>query len=164
MKQKIAKYIISFCAVFTIVLPSIMDLNSTHMTNPLWAPHARFHWSIQWYSITILNGIALYLLWGKYEDAKSFTDKHGFPIIIKAAFGGGGRGMRVVWKQEELKDNFERAKSEAQNAFGNPTVFLERFLYRPKHIEVQLLGDNHGNVVHLFERDCSVQRRHQKVV
>ncbi|KAK8216858.1 pyruvate carboxylase [Zalaria obscura] len=100
----------------------------------------------------------------KFEEVKKFTDEYGFPIIIKAAFGGGGRGMRVVWKQEELKDSFERATSEAKSAFGNGTVFVERFLYRPKHIEVQLLGDNHGNVVHLFERDCSVQRRHQKVV
>ncbi|KAK4943124.1 pyruvate carboxylase [Elasticomyces elasticus] len=100
----------------------------------------------------------------KFEEVKEFTDEHGFPIIIKAAFGGGGRGMRVVWKQEELKDSFERATSEAKSAFGNGTVFVERFLYRPKHIEVQLLGDNHGNVVHLYERDCSVQRRHQKVV
>jgi hypothetical protein len=70
-QSKWAKYLISFCAVVTIILPSIMDLNSTHMTNPLWAPHARFHWSIQWYSITILNGIALYLLWGRYADAGS---------------------------------------------------------------------------------------------
>ena len=100
----------------------------------------------------------------KFEEVKSFTDEFGFPIIIKAAFGGGGRGMRVVWKQEELKDAFERATSEAKSAFGNGTVFVERFLHRPKHIEVQLLGDNHGNVVHLYERDCSVQRRHQKVV
>lgn len=100
----------------------------------------------------------------KFEDVKSFTDEHGFPIIIKAAFGGGGRGMRVVRKQEDLKDSFERATSEAKSAFGNGTVFVERFLDKPKHIEVQLLGDNHGNVVHLFERDCSVQRRHQKVV
>lgn len=100
----------------------------------------------------------------KFEEVKSFTDEFGFPIIIKAAFGGGGRGMRVVWKQEELKDSFERATSEAKSAFGNGTVFVERFLHKPKHIEVQLLGDSHGNVVHLFERDCSVQRRHQKVV
>ncbi|KAK3677782.1 pyruvate carboxylase [Recurvomyces mirabilis] len=100
----------------------------------------------------------------RFEDVKGFTDEYGFPVIIKAAFGGGGRGMRVVWKQEELKDAFERATSEAKSAFGNGTVFVERFLYRPKHIEVQLLGDNHGNVVHLYERDCSVQRRHQKVV
>lgn len=100
----------------------------------------------------------------KYEDAKSFTDEYGFPIIIKAAFGGGGRGMRVVREQKDLKDSFERATSEAKSAFGNGTVFIERFLDKPKHIEVQLLGDNHGNVVHLYERDCSVQRRHQKVV
>lgn len=100
----------------------------------------------------------------KFEDVKSFTDEFGFPIIIKAAFGGGGRGMRVVRKQEDLKDAFERATSEAKSAFGNGTVFVERFLDRPKHIEVQLLGDNYGNVVHLYERDCSVQRRHQKVV
>jgi pyruvate carboxylase len=100
----------------------------------------------------------------KYEEVKDFTDKYGFPIIIKAAFGGGGRGMRVVRDQESLKDSFERATSEAKSAFGNGTVFVERFLDRPKHIEVQLLGDNHGNVVHLYERDCSVQRRHQKVV
>jgi pyruvate carboxylase len=100
----------------------------------------------------------------KFEDAKAFTDEYGFPIIIKAAFGGGGRGMRVVREQESLKDSFERATSEAKSAFGNGTVFIERFLDKPKHIEVQLLGDNHGNVVHLYERDCSVQRRHQKVV
>ncbi|KAF2857762.1 pyruvate carboxylase [Piedraia hortae CBS 480.64] len=100
----------------------------------------------------------------RFEEVKEFTDEHGFPIIIKAAFGGGGRGMRVVWKQDELKEAFERATSEAKSAFGNGTVFVERFLYRPQHIEVQLLGDNYGNVVHLFERDCSVQRRHQKVV
>ena len=100
----------------------------------------------------------------KFEEVKSFTDTYGFPIIIKAAFGGGGRGMRVVRDQESLKDSFERATSEAKSAFGNGTVFVERFLDKPKHIEVQLLGDNHGNVVHLFERDCSVQRRHQKVV
>lgn len=100
----------------------------------------------------------------KFEDVKAFTDKYGFPIIIKAAFGGGGRGMRVVREQANLKDSFERATSEAKSAFGNGTVFVERFLERPKHIEVQLLGDSQGNVVHLFERDCSVQRRHQKVV
>lgn len=100
----------------------------------------------------------------RYEEVKEFTDQYGFPIIIKAAFGGGGRGMRVVREQASLKDAFERATSEAKSAFGNGTVFVERFLDRPKHIEVQLLGDNLGNVVHLYERDCSVQRRHQKVV
>lgn len=100
----------------------------------------------------------------RFEEVKSFTDQYGFPIIIKAAYGGGGRGMRVVRDQESLKENFERATSEAKSAFGNGTVFVERFLDKPKHIEVQLLGDNHGNIVHLYERDCSVQRRHQKVV
>ncbi|ELR06254.1 pyruvate carboxylase [Pseudogymnoascus destructans] len=100
----------------------------------------------------------------KFEDVKKFTDEYGFPIIIKAAYGGGGRGMRVVREQASLKESFDRATSEAKSAFGNGTVFVERFLDRPKHIEVQLLGDNHGNIVHLYERDCSVQRRHQKVV
>ncbi|KAM3480476.1 hypothetical protein MY8738_004936 [Beauveria namnaoensis] len=99
-----------------------------------------------------------------FEEVKSFTDEYGFPIIIKAAYGGGGRGMRVVRDPDTLQESFERATSEAKSAFGNGTVFVERFLDKPKHIEVQLLGDNHGNIVHLYERDCSVQRRHQKVV
>ncbi|KAK3990350.1 pyruvate carboxylase [Cladorrhinum sp. PSN332] len=100
----------------------------------------------------------------RFEEVKKFTDEYGFPIIIKAAYGGGGRGMRVVRDEASLKESFERATSEAKSAFGNGTVFVERFLDKPKHIEVQLLGDNHGNIVHLYERDCSVQRRHQKVV
>ncbi|KAK4200192.1 putative pyruvate carboxylase [Triangularia verruculosa] len=100
----------------------------------------------------------------RFEEVKAFTDKYGFPIIIKAAYGGGGRGMRVVREEAALQESFERATSEAKSAFGNGTVFVERFLDKPKHIEVQLLGDNHGNIVHLYERDCSVQRRHQKVV
>ena len=88
----------------------------------------------------------------------------GFPLIIKAAFGGGGRGMRVVMKPEQLGDLLDEAQGEAERAFGNPAVFLEKYIPRAKHIEVQILGDRHGNVVHLHERDCSVQRRHQKVV
>ncbi|MEM6378447.1 MAG: biotin carboxylase N-terminal domain-containing protein, partial [Bacteroidota bacterium] len=88
----------------------------------------------------------------------------GYPVIIKAAAGGGGRGMRVVRTDEDLKIEFEEAQSEAITAFGDGTIFLEKFIENPKHIEVQLLGDRHGNIVHLFERDCSVQRRFQKVV
>ncbi|KAF8428164.1 carbamoyl-phosphate synthase L chain, ATP binding domain-containing protein [Tirmania nivea] len=98
------------------------------------------------------------------SQAEEFVAQYGYPVIIKAAFGGGGRGMRVVRQGESISDAFMRATSEAKSAFGNGTVFIERFLDRPKHIEVQLLGDNSGRVVHLYERDCSVQRRHQKVV
>src|SRR5215207_4692397 len=88
----------------------------------------------------------------------------GFPLIIKAAFGGGGRGMRVVHKAGDLDSLLDEAQGEAERAFGNPAVFLEKYIPRAKHIEVQVLGDRHGNVLHLHERDCSVQRRHQKVV
>ncbi|GMM45567.1 pyruvate carboxylase 2 [Pichia kluyveri] len=98
------------------------------------------------------------------EEAEDFVKKYGFPVIIKAAFGGGGRGMRVVREGDDIGDAFQRASSEAKSAFGNGTCFIERFLDKPKHIEVQLLADNYGNTIHLFERDCSVQRRHQKVV
>ncbi|XP_034475724.1 pyruvate carboxylase, mitochondrial-like isoform X2 [Drosophila innubila] len=98
------------------------------------------------------------------EEALSFCQKHGLPVIFKAAYGGGGRGMRVVRKMEEVEESFQRASSEAKAAFGNGAMFIEKFIERPRHIEVQLLGDKAGNVVHLFERDCSVQRRHQKVV
>ncbi len=98
------------------------------------------------------------------KQAPKLARKIGFPLIIKAAFGGGGRGMRVVKKEEDLLSLLEEAQNEAQVAFGNSAVFLERYIQRAKHIEVQVLGDRHGNVVHLHERDCSVQRRHQKVV
>lgn len=99
-----------------------------------------------------------------YEEAEPFIKEVGFPVIIKAAMGGGGRGMRVVRSMDEFRSQFERAVSEARSAFGDPKVFIERFLDKPRHIEVQLLADMHGNCMHLFERDCSVQRRHQKVV
>ena len=88
----------------------------------------------------------------------------GFPLIIKAAFGGGGRGMRIVEKPGDLASLLDEAQGEAGRAFGNSAVFLEKYIPRAKHIEVQILGDNHGTVLHLHERDCSVQRRHQKVV
>ncbi|WNS77038.1 pyruvate carboxylase [Bacillus sp. DTU_2020_1000418_1_SI_GHA_SEK_038] len=98
------------------------------------------------------------------EEVVSFGKNYGFPIIIKASLGGGGRGMRIVNNLEEVKESFERAKSEAKAAFGNDEVYVEKFIDKPKHIEVQIIGDKHGNIVHLYERDCSVQRRHQKVV
>ena len=97
-------------------------------------------------------------------DVESLAKDIGFPLIIKAAFGGGGRGMRVVHSAAELKAKVTEASAEAGAAFGNATVFLERYIRRAKHVEVQILGDTQGNIVHLFERDCSVQRRHQKVV
>ncbi len=97
-------------------------------------------------------------------EALKIAKEIGFPLIIKAAFGGGGRGMRVVTKAADLSDLLDEARNEAGRAFGNPAVFLEKYIPRAKHIEVQILGDQHGNVLHLHERDCSVQRRHQKVV
>ena len=98
------------------------------------------------------------------EAARAFADKVGYPVIVKAAAGGGGRGMRVVRAAGDLAEALERAGSEARKAFGDDSLFIEKLVIKPKHIEVQILGDNHGNLVHLFERDCSVQRRHQKVV
>ncbi len=98
------------------------------------------------------------------EEALRFAKEHGYPLIVKAVAGGGGRGMRVVRNRSELEGAISRARSEAEKAFGNPAVFLERYIEDPKHIEVQIIADAHGNMVHLFERDCSVQRRHQKVV
>src|SRR5271169_3032083 len=97
-------------------------------------------------------------------EALKVAKEIGFPLIVKAAFGGGGRGMRVVTKAGDLADLLDEARNEAGRAFGNPAVFLEKYIPRAKHIEVQILGDRHGNVLHLHERDCSVQRRHQKVI
>ena len=97
-------------------------------------------------------------------DGLATAEKLGFPIILKAAHGGGGRGMRVVTDPKEFESSFEAARRESLTAFGSPEIFVEKYIQRARHIEVQLLGDRHGNLVHLFERDCSVQRRHQKVV
>ncbi len=97
-------------------------------------------------------------------EVEQFGASHGYPIMIKAALGGGGRGMRVVHNAEEVQAAYERAKSEAKAAFGSDEVYVEKFVDKPKHIEVQILGDTQGNLVHLYERDCSIQRRHQKVV
>lgn len=98
------------------------------------------------------------------EIALAEAKKIGFPVMLKAAAGGGGRGMRIIRNEEDLEKSYNEARREAKNAFGDDTVFLEKFIDKPKHIEVQILGDKHGNIVHLFERDCSIQRRFQKVV
>jgi pyruvate carboxylase len=99
-----------------------------------------------------------------YEEAHRVAEKLGFPVMVKAAMGGGGRGMRVAVSADKLEDALDQARREAGSAFGIPDVFLEKYIARARHIEVQLLGDHHGNLVHLFERDCSLQRRHQKIV
>lgn len=98
------------------------------------------------------------------EEATKIAMEVGFPIMLKASNGGGGRGMRIVNRLEDLAQEFEEAKNESKKAFGDDMIFIEKYLKGPKHIEVQVLGDNYGNVVHLYDRDCSVQRRHQKVV
>lgn len=98
------------------------------------------------------------------KTAQSEADRIGYPVMVKAAAGGGGRGMRVVKSSEELPKSYDEARAEALKAFGDDTVFLEKYIDNPKHIEVQIMGDNYGNIVHLYERDCSVQRRFQKVV
>ncbi|WP_060799748.1 pyruvate carboxylase [Peptoniphilus harei] len=98
------------------------------------------------------------------EEALLFARSCGYPVMIKAAAGGGGRGMRIAQSQEELLDKFQSAKNEAKKAFGDDSMFIEKYLHKPKHIEVQILGDEYGNIVHLYERDCSIQRRHQKVI
>lgn len=98
------------------------------------------------------------------EASKKIAEEIGYPVLIKASAGGGGKGMRIVERSEEFEEQMQRAVSEAQSAFGDGSVFVEKFITSPRHIEFQILGDEHGNIVHLFERDCSVQRRHQKVV
>jgi propionyl-CoA carboxylase alpha chain len=97
-------------------------------------------------------------------EAKKRAVEIGYPILIKASAGGGGKGMRIVENEAEFEEQMQRAASEAKSAFGDEAVFIEKFITSPRHIEIQILGDQHGNVVHLFERECSVQRRHQKVI
>lgn len=99
-----------------------------------------------------------------YQEAINIAKEIGFPVLIKASAGGGGKGMRVVENESELHEQMDRAISEAKSAFGNGSVFIEKYVSSPRHIEVQILGDKHGNIIHLFERECSIQRRHQKVI
>lgn len=99
-----------------------------------------------------------------YDEARKVCAEIGFPVIIKASAGGGGRGMRVVLEESELKKNYEMCRNEAESAFNNPEVYIERFVQNPHHVEIQVLADQHGNAIHLGERDCSLQRRHQKIL
>ena len=98
------------------------------------------------------------------EAALELAREIGFPVIIKAAAGGGGKGMRVANDAESFESQFQMAQNEARSAFGDPTVYIEKFLARPRHIEIQVLGDQHGKIIHLGERECSLQRRHQKLI
>ncbi|NHH16802.1 ATP-grasp domain-containing protein, partial [Campylobacter jejuni] len=98
------------------------------------------------------------------EEIKIFAEKIGYPVILKASGGGGGRGIRVVHKEQDLENAFESCKREALTYFNNDEVFMEKYVVNPRHIEFQILGDNYGNIIHLCERDCSIQRRHQKVI
>lgn len=98
------------------------------------------------------------------DEAVKIAQQIGYPVMVKAAAGGGGKGMRVVWNDAEARDGFRAARSEAETSFGDGRIFLEKFIENPRHIEIQLLGDTHGNIVYLNERECSIQRRHQKVV
>jgi len=98
------------------------------------------------------------------EEALKMADEIGYPVMIKAAFGGGGKGMRLVHNPNELEDGFRIASSESMAAFGNPSLYIEKYIEDPHHIEIQILADRHGNVIHLGERDCSIQRRHQKII
>lgn len=98
------------------------------------------------------------------EEARRVADEIGYPILVKAAAGGGGKGMRIVHKKEEFEASIKAAKSEAKNAFGDDRIYIEKYLEQPRHVEFQIMADTHGNVLHIFDRECSVQRRHQKVI
>jgi len=97
-------------------------------------------------------------------QAMKIADEIGYPVMIKASAGGGGKGMRIAWSREEVKEGFDLSRSEAKSSFGDDRMFVEKFIVNPRHIEIQVLGDKHGNVVYLGERECSIQRRNQKVV
>ena len=118
--------------------------------------------AVKEYGIPMVPGIDTAIT--DVDKASEIAKKIGFPILIKASAGGGGKGMRIVEKASEIKEQMKRAISEAENAFGDGSVFIEKYVGSPRHIEIQVLADTHGNIIHLFERECSIQRRHQKVV
>ena len=99
-----------------------------------------------------------------FNSLKKIALEIGYPVMLKATAGGGGKGMRLVWKEEELKSNWENAKNEAKASFGDDGMYLEKFIEKPRHIEIQIISDQKGRAAHLSERDCSIQRRHQKLV
>jgi acetyl-CoA carboxylase biotin carboxylase subunit len=99
-----------------------------------------------------------------FREAKDIAESFGYPVIIKATAGGGGKGMRIVWDEEKFENAFQTARSEAESAFGNPEVYVEKYVENPRHVEIQIMGDQFGNIYHYGERDCSVQRRHQKLI
>src|SRR6202050_3425122 len=99
-----------------------------------------------------------------HDEATAIAEKIGYPVMIKASAGGGGKGMRIAFSKSEVAENFARARSEAKSSFGDDRVFIEKFITDPRHIEIQVLGDKHGNVIYLGERECSIQRRNQKVI
>ena len=88
----------------------------------------------------------------------------GYPVMLKASAGGGGKGMRVAWNEAECRDGFDKATNEARSSFGDTRIFIEKYIQQPRHIEIQVMADSHGSVVYLGERECSIQRRHQKVI
>jgi acetyl-CoA carboxylase biotin carboxylase subunit len=98
------------------------------------------------------------------NEGKKIAAEIGYPVIIKASAGGGGKGMRIVWEEKDFEKAFQTARTEADSAFGNPDVYIEKFVENPRHVEIQILGDSFGNAYHYGERDCSVQRRHQKLI
>ena len=98
------------------------------------------------------------------DEAVKIATEIGYPVMIKASAGGGGKGMRIAWNDEEAKEGFQSSKNEAASSFGDDRIFIEKFVTQPRHIEIQVLGDKHGNVIYLGERECSIQRRNQKVI
>ena len=98
------------------------------------------------------------------DEAVKISDQVGYPVMIKASAGGGGKGMRIAWNAEEAREGFQSSKNEAANSFGDDRIFIEKFVTQPRHIEIQILADSHGNCVYLHERECSIQRRNQKVI